>query len=97
MRRPSKQMAELLAKQLEISTEDRPLFLHFAREVTGTDKKERPALTDSPMQGRPSTRPPAAPSSPSTPVHYSVSAPDAQNRHTQTLPGVHLPTIFLRI
>ena len=30
VRRPSKQMAELLAKQLEISPEDHPLFLHFA-------------------------------------------------------------------
>lgn len=85
VRRPSKQMAELLAKQLEISAEDLPLFLHFAREATATDKKERPALTDSPAQGRPSARTPPGPSSPSAPARYSVSAPDtAEQAHADT-------------
>jgi predicted ATPase/transcriptional regulator with XRE-family HTH domain len=77
VRRPSKQMAELLATQLQISPRDRPLFLQFAREVTATGTKGRPTPTGLPARERPSARTTAAPSSsssPSAPARYSVSA-----------------------
>jgi transcriptional regulator with XRE-family HTH domain len=45
-RRPSRQMAELLAKELDIPADQRPLFLKTARQEKSTDSLDAiPALS----------------------------------------------------
>ncbi len=86
LRRPSKQIAELLATNLEIAPEEYGAFMQFARSAAPTQRKHQlPALPGTP---------PYVPSATSvaTPQTQSYGTTRAQRATAQAWPPTNLPT-----